>query len=276
MKLKNKVAIITGVANPLGIGYATATTLAREGALLTIVDYTKYVHDRAKELIQKGYKVLTFQMDLLDTTKVNDMIDSVLAEYGKIDILVNVAGGGRTFRGERRSWVKGFDVIEEKDFDFVVNINLKTTFNCIKGVLPSMLNQKYGKIVNISSVTGPLVCGPSASGYTAAKAGICGLTKTLALEIASSNITINSILPGWIYTGPGGAGEHGEPGTARRAAIDSSVPAKKLGTAEDCADLVLFLASDESSYLTGLEVIIDGGNVIQEMKAGPAFPSKTK
>ncbi len=273
MSLKGKVAIVTGVANPKGIAYGSAKALAREGAKLAIVDVTDKVFDRAKELKEAGYKVSAFRADLTKSSEVSGFVKKALVEYGKIDILVNVAGGGRPFMEERQgSWVKDFTVLTEEDYDYVVDINLKTMFHCIKAVLPGMINQRYGKVVNIASVTGPLVCEPTGSGYTTGKAAICGLTKTLALEVAAYDITVNAILPGWVYTGLGGAGEHGEPGTLKREAFNTSIPMKYLGRAEQVGDLVRFLASDESEYLTGLEVIFDGGNVIQEMKIGPAYP----
>jgi 3-oxoacyl-[acyl-carrier protein] reductase len=273
MSLIGKVAMVTGVANPKGIAYGSAKSLAREGAKLAIVDVSDKVFDRVKELKEAGYKVSAFMADLTKSSQVSEFVEEALVEYGKIDVLVNVAGGGRPFMEERQgSWVKDFTVLTEEDFDYVVDINLKTTFNCVKAVLPWMLKQRYGKIVNIASVTGPLVCEPTGSGYTTGKAAICGLTKTLALEVAAYGITVNAILPGWVYTGLGGAGEHGEPGTLKRKAFNASIPMKYLGRADQIGDLVRFLASDESEYLTGIEVIFDGGNVIQEMKIGSAYP----
>jgi 3-oxoacyl-[acyl-carrier protein] reductase len=269
--VKNKVAIVTGVANPYGMGYGSAKALAREGAVLAVTDITEYVHDRCEDLKGEGFKVSSFQADLVDSSKVNEIVEKVIAKYGKVDILVNAAGLAGPFLEKRRQVAGDFDKIAEDDYDFVVDINLKTTFNCIKAVLPDMLKRKYGRIVNISSVTGPQVCGPVAGGYTAAKAAVCGLTKTLALEVAAYNITINSILPGWIYTDKSTA-SYGEPETLRRVAFNRSIPMKRLGDAWDCGEIVVFLSSDESSYLTGLELIFDGGNVIQEMKLGPAFP----
>ncbi|UCH01384.1 MAG: SDR family oxidoreductase [Candidatus Bathyarchaeota archaeon] len=271
MRVKDKVAVVTGVANPNGIGYASAKALVREGAILALVDASKHVHERADELKTAGYNVISFQLDLTDLEKVKNMAQKVIAKYGKVDILANVAGLSGVFGASRRPRTKGFEEIAEKDHDYLINVNLKTTFNCIKTFLPGMLERKYGKIVNVSSVTGPQVCGPSASGYTAGKAGVCGLTKTLALEVAAYGITVNSILPGWIYTG---GASYGEPGTPRRMAYDKSIPVKRLGRPEDCADLVLFLASDESSYVNGAEFIIDGANVIQEMKMEPAYPTE--
>jgi 3-oxoacyl-[acyl-carrier protein] reductase len=273
MSLKGKVAVVTGVANPKGIAYGSAKVLGREGAKLAIVDVSDMVFERAMELKEVGYKVSAFRADLTNSSEVSEFVKKVLVEYGKIDILVNVAGGGRPFMEERQgSWVKDFTVLTEEDYDYVVDINLKTTFHSIKAVLPGMLKQRYGKIVNIASVTGPLVCEPTGSGYTTAKAAICGLTKTLALEVAAYDITVNAILPGWVYTGLGGAGEHGEPGTVKRKAFNASIPMKYLGRAEQAGDLVRFLVSDESEYITGLEVVFDGGNIIQEMKIGPAYP----
>ena len=269
MRLKDKIAVVTGVANPQGIGYTTAKALAREGAIQIIVDGSKHVHNRANDLKNAGYKVQSVQIDLVDSEQVNSMAEKVLAEYSKVDILVNVAGLRGIIGEEHRVSYKGFEDIPEEEYDFIVNVNLKTTFNCIKAFLPNMIKQKYGKIVNVASVTGPQVCGPAPSGYTSGKAGVCGLTKALALEVAAYGITVNAINPGWIYTA---ISSYGQPGTPNYVAYASSIPMKRFGRGEDCADLILFLASDESSYLTGLEVIIDGANIIQEMKVGSAYP----
>jgi 3-oxoacyl-[acyl-carrier protein] reductase len=256
MNLKNKVALVTGVAGPKGIGYASATRLAREEASLAVVDVSREVHQRAKELERFGGQVISFDLDLTKLTDVQSMVRSVLERYGRIDILANIAGLAPRGSGSEVTEKRFVDLTEE-EWSSQIAINLTTTFNCIKAVLPFMIKQKYGKIVNMSSVTGTRTAIPGDSAYAAAKGGVSGLTKTLALEVGEFGITVNAIAPGWIHTGS-------SPESEIKAGL--STPMKRPGRAEEVANLVFFLASDESSYLTGHDVIIDGGNILQEYK----------
>jgi 3-oxoacyl-[acyl-carrier protein] reductase len=234
------------------MGFASAKRLGREGAKLIIADISKDVHSRREDLRALGYDASAFQLDITKFDAVKAMIQSVAEKHGRIDILANIAGigplGGTHF-------LKHFVDITEEDWDFQIDINLKTTFNCTKAVLPHMIKQKYGKIVNMSSVTGTMVSDPGLSAYSAAKGGVSGLTKALALEVARYGITVNAICPGWIDTGRE---------LERKAGL--ATPMGRAGKPDEVANLVLFLASDESSYLNGHDIVIDGGNILQEYK----------
>jgi 3-oxoacyl-[acyl-carrier protein] reductase len=253
-RVEGKVALVTGVAGPKGIGYATAKKLASEGAILAVTDISAEVYDRAKEIQSLGYKAVRFKVDCSKSQEVKQMAEKVLQQFGRIDILVNVAGAAP--RGEAMVFKRFVDVTEE-EWDRDIANNLKTTFNCTKAVLPSMIKQRYGKIVNISSVTGPIVSNPSTAAYSAAKGGVLGLTRALALDVAEYGITVNAIGPGWIATGRAEEIED---------RLDPTIPLKRCGKPEEVADLVLFLASEESCYITGHMIVIDGANIIQEFK----------
>jgi 3-oxoacyl-[acyl-carrier protein] reductase len=248
------VALITGVGGPAGIGFATAKRLGREGASMGIAAISSDVYRRGKELQSLGYAVMPFRLDLTKFDDVTTMTENLLHDQGRIDVLVNNAGIGPR--------AKGFDLYTkplvettEAEWDEQIAVNLKTTFNCIKAVLPIMIKQRYGRIVNMSSVTGNIVSDPGSAAYSAAKAGVSGLTKALALEVAEHGITVNAVCPGWIDTGR----------DAERIAGLAS-PMRRAGTPEEVASLVCFLSSDESSYLTGQNVIVDGANNLQEYK----------
>jgi len=257
MTLTGKIALVTGVAGPKGIGYASAARLAQEGASLAIVDISSEVHLRAKELQALGHQIISFNLDLTRFSDVQGMVGKVVDKYGRIDILANIAGLAPRGSGPGTTDKRFVDLTEE-EWDSQIAINLKTTFNCTKAVLPIMMRQRYGRIVNISSVTGTVVAIPGESAYSAAKGGVSGLTKALALEVAEFGITVNAIAPGWIHTDSSSESEI-------KAGL--STPMKRSGTAEEVANLVLFLASDESSYMTGHDVVVDGGNVLQEYKS---------
>lgn len=240
------------------MGYASAKRMVEEGASVAIADISDEVYERAKELKALAYDVAPFKLDLTDFQEVNLMVGKVHERFGRIDILANIAGIGP--RGTDR-WrptggiVEHFVDLTEQAWEEQIGINLKTNFNCTRAVLPIMIKQRYGRIVNMSSVTGTLVSDPGASAYSAAKGGVSGLTKALALEVAEYGITVNAIAPGWIDTGRE---------TERKAGLAS--PMKRAGKPEEVANLVLFLASDESSYMNGHDIVIDGGNILQEYK----------
>lgn len=256
-RFEGKVAFVTGVAGENGMGFATAKALAEEGAALGIVDISERVYDRAKDLKAMGYKVEAYTADLTNLKRLHEIADEMLKVYGKVDVLANVAG--MALFGTDEIFKSVLDVTEE-EWDFSIKINLNSTLNCIKAFLPNMLNQNYGRIVNVSSVTGPLVANPGESPYCAAKAAIVGLTKALALEVGKQGVTVNAVAPGWIKTGAS---------TESELAGGQNTGLGRPGTPDEVAQLIRFLASDESSYITGQLIVIDGGNIIQEYK-GPS------
>jgi 3-oxoacyl-[acyl-carrier protein] reductase len=184
----------------------------------------------------------------------------VVAQLGPVDILVNNAGMVQTGVPDVS---KRFHELTEEEWEHIMRLNLATTVNATRAVLPAMLERGYGRIVNVSSVTGPVVAIPGSTGYGTAKSAIDGLTRSLAVEVAREGVTVNSVAPGWIATGSSSqeelvAGEH--------------TPVGRPGTPEEVAELIAFLASDASRYITGRSIVIDGGNILQEYKGGPPGP----
>ena len=257
-RFEEKVAFITGVAKTNGIGWATAKALGKEGAKLGITDISEIVHERAEELRKEGVDVTSFVTDLRKRSAVEETAAEMVRKYGKVDILCNIAGMAIT-GGEDEELITILN-IEEKEWDFSIELNLKTTFNAIKAFLPYMVKNKYGRIVNCSSVTGPLVANPGEAAYCAAKAGIMGLTRALAIEVAGDGVTVNSVGPGWITTG-----------SSLKSELVGAVntPVGRGGAPEEVANVFRFFASEDASYVTGQMIVVDGGNIIQEYK-GPS------
>lgn len=255
MRVEGKVAVVTGVASSEGIGFASARVLGREGALLMVADVSGKVHDRVKDLEGEGFEVLGFEGDLSKSGAAKRMVEKVLAEYGRVDILVNAAGSVPD-----PDKLKLFVDLSEEEWDREWADNLKTAFHCTQAVLPSMIEHRYGKIVNVASIVACHGAGSVAgtTAYSAAKYGVVGFTHNLALNVARHGVNANCILPGWIDTGLLSEKVYEE-----RA---KSTPLGRNGSPEDMANLVLFLASDESSYITGSDIVIDGGNMRQEMR----------
>ena len=262
MRIENKVAFITGVANPKGIGFVSAKVFAREGAKLAIADISKKVYDRDEDLKHESYKVLSYQADLSKPSQVKEIVEKVLTEYGKIDILINVAGSVPDPKHP-----KFFVDLTEEEWEREWANNVKTTFCCTKAVLPSMIKQRSGKIVNIASVVAYQGAGAvvGTTAYSAAKYGVVGFTHNLALNVAMHNINANTILAGWIDTGLFDKEVYEE--------RTKSIPLGRNGKPEDIANLALFLASEESSFIAGSDIVIDGGNMRQELRRVPPIES---
>lgn len=244
MKLKNKVAVITGAAQ--GIGRAIATTLAQQGANVVVSDIQlEKAETTAKEIMaETGQKVIAVHADVVDSASVKAMIDRTIDEFERIDILVNNAGTTRDGLIMR---------MKEVDWDLVININLKGTFNCSKAVVRPMMKQHYGRIVNITSVSG-LIGQVGQTNYSASKAGIIGFTKALAREVGSRKITVNAIAPGLVKT----ALTIDLPQELKDMFIEMT-PLGRYGEPEDIANAAAFLVSDEASYITGHVLSVDGG-----------------
>jgi len=246
MRLKDKVALITGGAR--GIGQAIAMTFAREGADVVIADVNfEIAQETALEIEGLGFKAMALGIDVTTYDKVEEGINKILDKKGKVDILVNNAGITKDNLLLRMSQV---------DWDAVINVNLKGTFNCIKAVSRPMVKQRSGRIISIASIIG-LIGNPGQANYAASKAGIIALTKTVAKELASRNINANAVAPGFIQTEMTSK----LPEDIKKKMLEA-IPLAKLGTPQDVANVCLFLASEESSYITGQTITIDGGMVM--------------
>ena len=243
MKLVGKVALVTGAAQ--GIGKAVALLLARNGADIVVSDINlEKAEETAKEVQALGRKALATKVDVATLGDVEKMVEAILVQFGKVDILVNNAGIARD---------KLILRMTEEDWDAVLNINLKGTFNCTKAVVRHMSKQRSGKIVNIASVVGEM--GNAGQGnYAASKAGVIGFTKTIAREFAQRGINVNAIAPGYIETPMTDT----LPDKAKEE-LKRLIPMDRLGKPEDVAEAVLFLVSEASSYITGHVLNVNGG-----------------
>jgi 3-oxoacyl-[acyl-carrier protein] reductase len=243
MKLEGRVALVTGASQ--GIGRACAQALAREGATVAVAARNREKLDQlVGEIAATGDKAVAFVMDVADEEHVKSAIKSVLAQFGKIDILINNAGITRDQLVMR---------MKRADWDAVLNTNLTSAYLCIQQVIGSMLKQRWGRIVNITSVFGQIGQAGQAN-YAASKAGLIGLTMAMAREVASRNITCNAVAPGFIETSMTAALSE----EFKQSAV-KNIPLGRVGSPEEVASAVRFLASDEASYITGHVLNVNGG-----------------
>ncbi|WP_324254190.1 MULTISPECIES: 3-oxoacyl-[acyl-carrier-protein] reductase [Clostridium] len=242
--LTGKNAIVTGASR--GIGKAIAIKLADLGAnvVLNYRSNINSVNEVVKEIESKGVKVVAIQGDISKFEDAKKIVDEAMEKLGSIDILVNNAGITKDTLLMR---------MKEEEFDNVIEVNLKGVFNCTKHVVPIMMKQRSGKIINISSVVG-LSGNAGQSNYAAAKAGIIGFTKSVAKEIASRGITVNAVAPGFIATDMTGVLSD-----KVKENIKNNIPLKRVGDAKDIANTVAFLSSNMASYITGQVISVDGG-----------------
>ena len=254
MKLKDKVAIVTGGA--MGNGLGIVKVFLKHGAKVIIFDYSDKLEETLQKLREDVYDVEGYSVDIRDRNKINECMKKVVEKYKKIDILVNNAGVAK---------LTPFEETTDEIRDFHLDINIKGTWNMSQEVLKYM--SKDGAIVNLSSVTGPMVADSGEVAYATTKAALLGFTKGLAAEVVEKGIRVNAILPGYIMTpmveGIAKDSDSENPASVVKGIADG-IPMKRLGTIEELGELAAFLASNEASYITGQSCVIAGGSTLPE------------
>ena len=258
LRFAGRVALVTGAGSPTGIGFATAKILGQGGARVAVASTTHRIHERVAELEREGISASGHVGDLMADGAAARLIAEVLAAAGgRLDILVNNAGMVAVGSAEESTAVADIDPAE---WERGIARNLRTAFSVTQAALPALVASGSGRIVFVSSVTGPLVSNPGSAVYGAAKAGILGLMRSLAIEVGRQGVTVNAVLPGWIASGSQLSAE---------AIGGENTPLGRSGSPAEVAEAIAFLASDAASYLTGQGIVVDGGNTIQEFK-GPS------
>ncbi len=257
--LSGRVAVVTGAGSPDGIGFATARLLAELGAALMISATTARIQDRVSELRDAGFDGAGIVGDLTDAAAASRLVSAALERWDRLDILVNNAGmisaadpvfeSGTAESMDLRTW------------QAALARNLTSAFLVTKAALPAMTGGGWGRIIMVASLTGPVMAIRGDVGYAAAKAGMVGLTRALAVDTAGQGITVNAVAPGWIATGSQTPDERGQ---------GQATPAGRSGSPAEVAAAIAWLASPGASYITGQYLVLDGGNSIAEQRAAPA------
>lgn len=257
MKLDGKVAVVTGGA--MGNGLGIVEVFLKYGADVVIIDYSDQLANTLQEL--NSPKVLGYKADVRDFNMLQAIVNDVINKKGKVDILVNNAGVAK---------LDTFANMSDEVRDFHFDVNIKGTWNMTKAVVPYMMQKNYGKIINLSSVTGPMVADSGEVAYATTKAALLGFTKSLAMELVNNHINVNAIMPGYIMTPMvEGIAKDTNPNDPNSVVdgIAQGIPMGRLGTIQELGELAAFLASDESSYITGQGIVIDGASTLPETKS---------
>ena len=251
--VEGRVALVTGAGSADGIGFATARLLSARGAKVAITSTTDRIFERLEELGGGKGQTYAKTADLTDSVAVTELVGAIEDALGPVDIVVNNAGMVQVGHDEPGAPLQATSV---ESWRYGIDINLTSAFLVTRALLPGMLERRYGRIVQMSSVTGPAVGIPGGAPYGAAKAGLLGMARSLAIE-AGPHVTVNCIGPGWIKTS---ATEEDD------IIAGTHTPAGRPGTPEEVGHVAVFLASEEASYITGQLIVVDGGNTIQEYK----------
>ena len=252
--VKNRVALVTGAGSADGIGYATANLLKNAGAKVAITSTTERIYQRLEEMGGTPEDNFTTTTNLGDTKLENSLIEKVENNLGPIDIVINNAGMVQIGREEPSLMLHE---TSDNSRQYGIDMNLTSAFIVTRGVLPGMINREYGRIVHVSSVTGPLVGISGSTVYGTAKAGMLGMTRSLAIETGMHNITVKCVGPGRIKTSSSSKNE---------IIAGNFTPVGLPGTPNEVVHVAVFLASEEASYVSGQLVVVDGGNTVQEYK----------